>query len=557
MDLSTLARGQRTAGRLAHIVAILCKYSLADWLKAVNVRPMRQFLTSFDGQPIAGLPTETRIRMALTEMGATFIKLGQILSTRPDVVGPTLAQELAALQEDAPADPPDAVRALITSELHRPIKELFTEFEDQAFASASIGQVHRARLHDGRRVVVKVLHHHIENKIATDLDIIMALADLGEKYSAELRNYRPRAVAHEFRRTLLRELDFRRELRNIQEFIHNFRGDATVRFPTPHPNLSSRRVLTLDYLDGIRIADTCRLKSEGHDLRAIAQRGANLVLNMIFRDGFYHADPHPGNLLVLADGSIGVLDCGMVGRIDDSLRDAFITMLLAAITHDTGQLTDRLLRMAHVPPDLDRDAFEAEIHDLLADYGTQSLNEFDVSGALTSLIDIVRRYHLFLPANLALLLKALLVLEGTSRQLDRSFSLAEMIQPYYRRAMQEKLSPRRLYRHLRRMFLEWDHLMQTLPGDLSDILERTKRGRFTFQFEHRRLETSVALLVEGLLSASLFLGSTLLLGHRVIPDPWLGVSIPGLLGLPWGLFLIWRVLRTTKKSRNYTGHGEI
>ncbi|HEY7328741.1 MAG TPA: AarF/ABC1/UbiB kinase family protein [Gemmataceae bacterium] len=550
MDLSTLARGQRTAGRLAHIVTILCKYSLADWLKAVNVRPVRKFLTSFDGQPIAGLPTEVRIRMALTEMGTTFIKLGQVLSTRPDVVGPVLAQELSSLQEDTPADPPDTVRALVESELRRPIKELFTEFEDQAFASASIGQVHRARLRDGRRVVVKVLHHNIENKVATDLDIITALADLGEKYSAELRNYRPRDVTIEFRRTLLRELDFRRELRNIQEFIQNFQGDETVRFPAPHPTLSSRRVLTLDYLDGIRIADTCRLKLEGHDLHAIAQRGANVVLSMIFRDGFYHADPHPGNLLVLPGSVIGVLDCGMVGRIDDNTRDAFTTMLLAAIIRDTGQLTDRLLRMARVPPDLDRDAFESEIHDLLAEYGSQSLNEFDVSGALNNLIDIVRRYHLFLPANLAVLLKALIVLEGTSRQLDRNFSLAEMIQPYYRRAMQEKLSPRRMFRHLRRMVLEWDHLLQSLPGDLSDILERTKRGRFTFHFEHRRLETSVALLVEGLLSASLFLGSTLMLCHRVVPEPWLGVSIPGVLGLPWSLFLIWRVLRTTKKTRN-------
>src|SRR5579875_614155 len=549
MDLSTLARGQRTAGRLAHIVAILCKYSLADWLKAVNVRPMRKFLTSFDGQPIAGLPTEVRIRMALTEMGATFIKLGQVLSTRPDVVGPTLAQELSALQEDTPADPPDVVRVLIESELHRPIQELFAEFDAKAFASASIGQVHRARLSDGRRVVVKVLHHHIENKIATDLDIIMALAELGEKYSAELRNYRPRAVTLEFRRTLLRELDFRRELRNLQEFIRNFQGDRTVRFPMPHPALSSRRVLTLDYLEGIRIADTCRLRSEGHDLGEIARRGANVVLNMIFRDGFYHADPHPGNLLVLADSAIGVLDCGMVGRIDDNMRDAFTTMLLAAITRDTSQLTDQLLRLARVPADFDRDAFTSEIHDLLADYGTQSLNEFDVSGALNSLIDIVRRYHLFLPANLAVLLKALIVLEGTSRQLDRSFSLAEMIQPYYRQAMQDKLSPRRMYRHLRRMFLEWDHLMQTLPGDLSDILERTKRGSFTFHFEHRRLETSVALLVEGLLSASLFLGSTLLLCHRVLPEPWFNISIPGVVGLPWSLFLVWRILRTTKKTR--------
>jgi ubiquinone biosynthesis protein len=550
MDLSTLARGQRTAGRLAQIVTVLCKYSLADWLKAVNVRPVRKFLTSFDGQPIAGLPTETRIRMALAEMGTTFIKLGQILSTRPDVVGPVLAQELSSLQDDTPADPPDTVRALVEAELHKPLKELFADFEAEAFASASIGQVHRARLRDGRKVVVKVLHHHIENKVATDLDIMTALAELGEKYSAELRNYRPRAVMTEFRRTLLRELDFRRELRNIQEFIHNYQDDDTVRFPAPHPPLSSRRVLTLDYLDGIRIADIDHLKLAGHDLNLVARRGANVILNMIFRDGFYHADPHPGNLLVLADTVIGVLDCGMVGRLDDNTRDAFTTMLLAAITKDSGRFTDTVTRLARVPADLDRDAFEAEVHDFLAEYGTQSLNQLDVSGALNGIADIIRRYHLLLPANIAPLLKTLIVLEGTSRQLDRSFSLAEMIQPYYRRAVQEKLSPRRIFRHLRRTLVEWDHLMRTLPGDVVDILERTKRGQFTFHFEHRRLETSVALLVDGLVGASLFLGATLMLCHRVLADPWLDVSIPGALGFPISLFVIWRVLRAAKKTRS-------
>jgi ubiquinone biosynthesis protein len=453
------------------------------------------------------------------------------------------------LQDNTPADPPETARALIELELGKPILELFAQFESAAFASASIGQVHRARLHDGRQVVVKVLHQNIEHKVATDLDIMMVLAELGEKYSAELRSYQPIATMHEFRRSLLRELDFRRELRNILELIHHFRNDPTVRFPTPHPALSSQRVLTLDYLDGISIDDVERLKHEGHDLRAIAGRGANIILNMIFRDGFYHADPHPGNLLVLAHSVIGILDCGMVGRLDDNTRDAFSTMLLSAIARDSSQLTDVVTRLAKVPADLDRDAFEAEVHDFLADYSSQSLNQFDVSGALKGLADLIRRYHLLLPANLALLLKTLIVLEGTSRQLDRSFSLAEMIRPYYRRAVQEKLSPRRIYRQMRRLFLEWDHLLRTLPGDLSDILHRTKRGKFKFFLEHRRLETSVALLVEGMLAASLFLGSTLLLCHRVLAEPWLDISIPGALSLPISLFLIWRVLWATRKSR--------
>jgi ubiquinone biosynthesis protein len=550
MDLMTLARGPRTAGRVAQIVAILCKYSLADWLRPVAVGPIRKFFTGFDGQPIPGLSTEVRIRMALTEMGTTFIKLGQILSTRPDLVGPTLANELSTLRDDTPADPPETVRALIEAELHKPIEELFVEFKTAALASASIGQVHRARLHDGREVVVKVLHHKIEDKVATDLDIMMALAELGQKYSTELRHYRPHATMSEFRRALLRELDFCRELRNIQEFIHNFQSDKTVRFPQPHPVLSSRRVLTLDFLDGIRICDTDHLQSAGHDLREVARRGANIILAMIFRDGFYHADPHPGNLFVLADTVIGVIDCGMVGRLDEHTRDAFTTMLLAAIRKDSSQFTSIVTRLAAAPPDLDRDAFESEVNDFLADYGTQSLNQFDVSGALQGIIDIIRRYHLLLPANLSLLLKALIVLEGTSRQLDRSFSLAEMMEPYYLQVVREKLSPRRLWRQTQRTILEWNHLMRILPGDVGDILERVKRGQFKFHLEHRRLESSIGLLVDGLLSAALFLGSALMLCFRAPPAPYFDISIPGAIGFFSSLFLVWTMFRATKKSRN-------
>jgi ubiquinone biosynthesis protein len=253
---------------------------------------------------------------------------------------------------------------------------------------------------------------------------------------------------------------------------------------------------------------------------------------------------------VLAQSVIGVLDCGMVGRLDENTRDAFTTMLLASVVRDVSQFTDMVTHLARVPADFDRDAFEAELHDFLADYGTQSLNNFDVSGSLTGITDLIRRYHLLLPANLALLLKALIVLEGTSRQLDRSFSLAEMIQPYYRRAIQEKLSPQRLFRHVRRMVLEWDRLLRTLPGDVGDILDRTKRGKFKFYLEHRRLESSVALLVEGILAAALFLGSSMLLSYKVLADPFLGISIPGALGFFSSLFLVWRTFRAAKKSRN-------
>ncbi len=549
MDLASLTRHQRTAGRVAEIVKVLARYSLADWLRKVNVEGVRHFLTGVDGRPIAGVPFEARVRMALTELGPTFIKLGQVLSTRPDLVGPALAQELSSLQANTPAEATDSVCATIKTELGRPVEELFAEFDPKAFASASIGQVHRARLHGGQEVVVKVQHKDIAEKVQRDLDILKALADLGEKHSKELRRYRPRATVNEFRRSITREMDFRRELRNIEEFIRNFRSDPKVRFPTPYPELSSRRVLTMEFLDGINIGETGRLVAEGHDLGAIARHGADICLAMIFRDGFYHADPHPGNLLVMPGKVLGLIDCGMVGRLEDQTRDAFTTALMAAINADVEGIMDVVVRLATVPADLDRDAFRAELNEFLTDYGNQPLNQFDVSGALNGVTDIIRRFHILLPPAFALLLRFLVVLEGTARQLDPTFSLAEMIRPYYLQILREKFSPRRIFRRVARAVVAWDRLFTMLPGDLADILERMRRGELKVVLEHRRLESSVRLLVQGILTAAIFLGSSQMLSSRV-PPTLFDVSLTGLMGMGVSVGLLLRLFWVSRRRRD-------
>jgi ubiquinone biosynthesis protein len=549
MDLASLTRHQRTAGRVAEIVKVLARYSLADWLRKVNVEGVRHFLTGVDGRPIAGVSFEARVRMALTELGPTFIKLGQILSTRPDLIGPALAHELSSLQANTPAEPTDSVCATIKAELGRPVEELFAQFDARAFASASIGQVHRARLHGGAEVVVKVQHKDIEEKVQRDLDILKALADLGEKHSAELRRYRPRATVNEFRRTITREMDFRRELRNLEEFIGDFRSDPTVRFPKPYPELSSRRVLTMEFLDGISIGETERLKETGHDLGAIARCGADVCLAMIFRDGFYHADPHPGNLLVLPGKVLGLIDCGMVGRLEDQTRDAFTTALMAAINRDVDGIMDVVIRLATVPADLDREAFRAELNEFLSDYGTQPLNQFDVSGALNGITEIIRRFHIILPPAFALLLRFLVVLEGTARQLDPSFSLAEMIQPYYLQILREKFSPRRILRRVQRAVVAWDRLFMMLPGDLADIMERLRRGEMKVHLEHRRLESSVRLLVQGILTAAIFLGSSQMLSSRV-PPTLFDVSLTGAMGMSVSVALFLRLFWVSRRRRD-------
>lgn len=547
MNLQTLGKLDQNAKRLREIVTILGKYGLADWLKGFNYDWVRSWLTSPQGESLGDLTREARVRLALTELGTTFIKLGQILSTRPDLVGPELADELESLQSDTPADSPEVVRATIEAELGKPPEEIFAEFEPSAFASASVAQVHRARLPSGEAVVVKVQHEGIEETIACDFDIISGLAELAEAHAAQLRAYQPAATAAEMRRTLLRELDFTRERRSMGQFTANFAGNERVHFPLAYADYSSRRVLTMEMLDGISLADREALEASGADLNDFAQLGATMYLDMIFRDAFYHADPHPGNLLMLQGGVLGVLDCGMVGRIDDQLRDDFEGMLLAAVNNDADQLTDYVVRLGSVPNDFDRDALRADVGEFLADYAGQSLKDFDLSGALNTMTSIIRRYGIILPSSSSMLLRVLVMLEGTSRQLSPDFSLAELLKPYYAQTLKRRFSPQKLFHRTQRAFRDWERLIDMLPRDLADVLQRVRRGSFEVNLQHRRLEPTVNRLVLGILTAALFMGSAQLWSRGAAPLIG-GISLFGALGCAMATLLGVRLLLAIRRS---------
>jgi ubiquinone biosynthesis protein len=285
-------------------------------------------------QSIADLATPVRIRLALSELGTTFIKFGQMLSTRPDLVGPDVAAELAHLQSQTPPDPPGAAEATIEKELGSAPSALFASFDSTPFASASIAQVHHARLHSGEAVVVKVQKTGIGSRVEADLSMLVDLASLAERQLEDLKPYHPVAIVHQFTKMMRAELDFQRELRNIQQFRQNFAADETVHFPVPYPELCSTRVLTMECLEGTLVSQVKTPTGEDSEMDAFARRGANTYLQMIFGDGFYHADPHPGNLMILPGGVVGVLDCGMVPRLDDDLREAIEDLLLAAVQRD-------------------------------------------------------------------------------------------------------------------------------------------------------------------------------------------------------------------------------
>ena len=555
MRISSLPHLFRNVKRWSEILSVLSKYGLADWLSGSNIDFIKDRLKHRGGEALARLTREARIRLTLIELGPTFIKLGQLLSTRPDVVGNKLADELRQLQIAVPADPPQVVRKLVETELGEPIESLFAEFDLTPVASASIGQVHRAVLHSGEKVVVKVQHAQIEAKVNEDLEVLHGLALLAE-HIPDLVPYRPTASVAEMARTLRRELDFGREERNLQQFAQLFRNDPTIKIPRGITELSTPRVLTMERIDGVSIADTGELIALGYDLEEVARRGARLYMEMIFVHGYYHADPHPGNILVLPGNVIGLLDFGMVGRLEERLRESIEEMLLAIINQDVTMLTTIIKRLGRVPPQLDESGLANDVADFVGHYSTQSLDHFDLSGALTDIVEIIRRFRIALPPQVALLIKVLVTLEGTTRVLSPKFSLMEVMRPYHSKMMLQRFSPLRQFRKMRRMYLEFEQLAEILPRRVTGWLEQIQDGKFDVHLDHRGLGPSVNRLVLGMLASALFLGSSLMLSNRVPPvlfqqTTFMGMeklSILGLSGCLVSLLLGLRLIQAIGKS---------
>jgi len=547
MRPKALTRLDRNVHRAGDIIRVLAKYGLADWVRDLNYSWIQERIRSVDGQHIPDLKSEERVRLAFTELGTTFIKLGQMLSTRADLVGPELARELARLQTAAPADPPATVRATIEAEFDRPLSDLFAHFDEEPLASASIAQVHVARLHSGEDVVVKIQHAGIVDKIMPDLDILGDLAQLVENQGSQLRLYQPQAIVRQFRHTLLHELDFTFERRNLEEFAKNFAMDDTVHFPRAHAALSSRRVLTMEKLDGILGTYPEALADSGVDLSEFARRGATMFLNMIFRDAFYHADPHPGNLMLLPGGVVGVIDCGMVGRLDEELTEGLDDMLMAIMNRNSADLGEVILRLGSAPHPVPRDSLRADLTDFVADYVGQVIQDMNLGGALTSLFEIIRRYNITLPPPLTLLLRTLVELEGTAQRLSPDFSLAEVFQPFYSKMVSRRLSARRLLSRLHHVYADWERLVESVPRDLSDVLRRVREGTFAVHLDHRNIDTATNRLVLGMMTAALFVGSSLLWSMKA-PPTIREVSVFGAGGYLIAAYLSWRLLRAIKKS---------
>ena len=518
MKITAIPQLYRNLRRWREILAVLQRYGLADWLSKYQRLPFRDVFKDRGGVPLAQYTREQRVRMALTDLGPTFIKLGQILGARPDLVGPELADELKGLRANVRADEIGQVRETLRSELGDEYESHFESIDPEPLATASIGQVHRAVLKDGRHVVIKIQRFKIENTIRQDIEVMTGLAQLAERVDT-LAVWNPSDMVSQLAPMITREMDFSRERQNLEHFAAMLeRRKQDVVIPLPIRELCTRRVLVMEELVGTPFDQLLRTTDlDEATKQRLSETIAEVYLSMIFDEGLFHADPHTANLVLLEDGHLGILDFGMTGRIDENLRETIEEMLVAIASGDQNRLTRLIRRIGDAPPTLDESALAIDVAEFVSTFGIQRLGEFDLTGALNELSEILHQHAIKLPNQSALLLKMLISLEGTLRELGAGFDSLDIVKRFMRRTSIRRLSPQRRIRQARRIYLEAENFFEYAPDETLALLQQARRGEVRFQLEHRRLGPTINRVVLGLMASAVFLGSSLMLAFEVPP----------------------------------------
>ena len=507
-------------------------------------------------EKITKLSREARLRKALEELGPTFVKAGQILSTRPDLISPELIREFEKLQDDVPPVSFDSVRKTIETELDSPIEQIFKYFDKSPLAAASIGQVHHAQLPDGQDVVVKVQRPGILKTIQIDLKIIRHLATLAEKHTVEWELQQPTRIVDEFARMIEKELDYTLEAAHMERFASQFADEETIHVPAVFHKFSSQRILTMEYVEGIKASEISLLEQSGLDPALLAFRGADLMMKQIFIHGFIHADPHPGNVLFLEDNVICYLDFGMMSRVSRKQMESLVDAATYAVKNDEIRLTDTLLKIVDYDREPAREDLENSISELLDRYLFRELEDLDLSQILTNVMKIVTRHRLRIPPDFYIMMKAIAASQALGRKLDPGFKYAEVMTPFLSRIKLEKLLPHRIITDLFDLTRESAELLKVIPQETSTILKQITGGKTKVQLEHRGFEKMMSTfdrisnrLSFSILVASLVIGSSVIVLSGVPPE-WNDIPIIGLAGFIvaaiMALFLIITILRHGK-----------
>ena len=541
--------------RYQNIVQAMVKYGYVDVAEALRLRRSLRFgQRLFGASETVDYSKPQRLRMLFEELGPTFVKFGQLLSTRVDALPPDYLNELVALQDRVAAEPFPVVQAIVEAELHAPLTSLFAAVDTTPLAAASIAQVHRATLPNGAHVVIKVQRPRIPQIIAADLDVLRDLAHLSERYMTEWRPFQPTALVEEFAHTIIKELDFRQERRNLERCAHHFANDPTVLIPQAYAELSTSRVLTMAYVAGTKISDRDALLRAGHSPRKVAVHGANALLKQIFVHGFFQGDPHPGNLVVLPNDVIAILDYGMFGSIDTETREQLATLLLGVVQRHADKMIRALTDLEIVDSGHHRRQLRRDMSILVDSYLHAPLEQIDLMVMLDEIFKLIHSHGLHIPPEFLLLLRALSTAESLGRKLDPAFSIAEHIQPFAEQLVWERYDPRYIMRRLGAAGEDTGDLLSFMPGALMHILERMQRGELQMGVEMPQLDrltrdfdTASNRLTLAIILAASIIGSSLVIQTETHPLLW-GYPALGLIGflisVVLGLSLVIAILRS-------------
>jgi len=569
----------RDLGRLNEIASVLIRYGFGDMVRRMGMANALEragrVLQWKHADELAHLEPPARVRRALEELGPTFIKLSQLLATRVDLFAPEWIAEFGKLQDSAPAAPYADVLLQFTEDMGARPELIFATFDPEPMAAASIAQVHRARLDDGSEVVVKVRRPGIRPVIEADLRWLMRLAELAESENPELRNFRPQEVVRQFEQSLRRELDFSTECRNAERIANNFAGytDHDAAPPTAGPpsaplpiiviprvywQWTGERVCVQEYIDGIPGRDLAAVERAGFDRKILARRGAHAVLKMIVEDGYFHADPHPGNVFYLPGNRIAFIDFGMVGRLTEERRDQIIRLLHGLVRNEPERVAEVMLDWTGDVA-VDEASLLLEIQNFVDQYHGLPLKQLSLGAMLNDLVAILRQHQIALPADLALLIKAFITLEGMGRELDPDFDMAGEALPILERTLRARYTPAALIKRGWRSAGDMLGLIADLPHDLSKLLRSARRGRLEIQIDvthlkhvGNQLDKAANRLVVGIVVAALIIGSSIVMTVSGGPK-LLGLPLFGLIGYlgaaAGGVWLLLSIWKSSKADR--------
>lgn len=497
-----------------------------------------------------------RLRSVLEDLGPTFIKLGQLLSIRPDLLPEEYIEELENLQDKVPSFSFKEVKERVEKDLKAPLETFFKEFEEEPLAAASIGQVHRAITTKGQRVVVKIQRPKVKEVIDMDLAIMQNLAHMVRERFFVNPLYDPEEIVHEFASSIKQELDYRNEGRNTQRFQKNFRDDSKIKIPSVYWDLTTNKILTMEEIVGIKILDIKRVKEAGHDCTRLARIGAEAFMKQVLFDGFFHGDPHPGNIFVTGNGNLGMVDFGVTGRVSEGDLEIFASVFIGIIRRDAKSVARALFEIGEFGETINQRSFHKDLEELIDDYYGVSLKDIRVGELLMKIFTLAKKYQIKLPGDLIVLARALMTMEGGGKRLDPDFDVFQVAEPFAQELIRRRMLPQNVLERLVDDLSDVASVLRTLPYDIQHLIKLMVRNKLSVEFRHTNLEGFISRLdiISNRISISLII-SALLVASSLIIDSELGPMVSGLplLGITGyilaGFLGIWLVLSILRSGR--------